>query len=429
MRIDQIELQNFKTFEHQKVKFHPEFNLIVGVNGTGKTSLLDALSVAAGSWFLGLRGYDSRHISHDEVRLATHNFDDEIRFEPQYPVKVKAYGKVTGQDLSWERSLESPSGKTFFRHASGIKSLGAKADQSVRDGQEIDLPLISYYGTGRLWQEPRSESQVKGNGRLLKQKQTSRLDGYLNSVTPRIATRELVLWIARQSWAAYQQGKESITFHAVKQAMVNCVDGADNLYFDPKRGEVILVMTKMRGTQPFNNLSDGQKVMLAMVGDIAQKAAKLNPHFGHEVLTRTEGIVLIDELDLHLHPRWQRRVITDLRKTFPKIQFICTTHSPQLIGQIQADEVLLLDGKSVKSVGQTFGMDSNWILRHVMGGQDRDPKVSKELDEIFELIEDNNFVRAQTRVEKVRKKIGQHPELIEAQALIDRYSGPTQTDN
>ena len=429
MRIDQLELQSFKTFEHQTIQLHPQFNLIVGVNGTGKTSLLDALSVAAGSWFLGLRGYDSRPISHDEVRLAAHDFDGEIRFEPQYPVKVKAMGVVGGNTLVWERSLESRAGKTLFRQASEIKALGALADQAVRDAREIDLPLISYYGTGRLWQEPRSESQVKGSSRLLQQAQTSRLDGYLNSVTPRIATRELVLWIARQSWAAYQKGKESATFQAVKQAMVNCIEGADNLYFDPKRGEVVLVMGNKHGTQPFGNLSDGQRVMLAMVGDMAQKAAKLNPHFGQEVLRRTEGLVLIDELDLHLHPRWQRRVIGDLRKTFPKIQFVCTTHSPQLIGQVQAEELLMLSKQGITRRGQTYGMDSNWILRHVMDAQDRDPFVAKAFDKIFDLIDSNEFTRAQTAVEKLQKKIGAHPELVEARTLIKRYSPEAHVDH
>lgn len=429
MRIDQLEIQNFKTFARQTIDLHPQFNLVVGVNGTGKTSLLEALSVAAGSWFLGLRGYDSRHISHDEVRLAAHDFEGEIRFEPQYPATVKATGMVTGKVLTWERSLESPAGKTLFRRASDIKALGALADQSVRDANEIDLPLISYYGTGRLWQEPRSESQVKGNSRLLKQAQTSRLDGYLNSVTPRIATRELVLWIARQSWAAYQQGKESAAFHAVKQAMVNCIEGADNLYFDPKRGEVVLVMSNKRGTQPFSNLSDGQRVMLAMVGDIAQKAAKLNPHFGHEVLSRTEGLILIDELDLHLHPRWQRRVISDLRGTFPKIQFVCTTHSPQLIGQVQPKELLVLSDQEITNGGQTYGMDSNWILRHVMDAEDRDPVVAKTLDKIFDLLESNKLQLAQTALDRLQRKIGDHPELVEAQTLIKRYSPKVQADN
>jgi predicted ATP-binding protein involved in virulence len=421
MRIDTLHITNFKAFKNRTLVFHPQFNLVVGVNGTGKTSLLDALSVAAGSWFLGLRGYDSRHISHEEARLAAHDFDGEISFEPQYPVKVNAEGLVANSAMTWERSLESPAGKTHFRHASEIKSLAANFDQDVRDGKDVLLPLISYYATGRLWQEPRAESQVKGNQRLLGKKATSRLDGYLNSVTPRIATKELVLWIARQSWAAYQQGKESPIFQAVKQAMVGCVEGAENLYFDPKRGEVVVVMKNKRGTQPFFNLSDGQRCMLAMVGDIAQKAAKLNPQLGAKVLEETTGLILIDELDLHLHPRWQRRVISDLRRTFPKIQFICTTHSPQLIGQVRAEEVVLLDGDEVSKPAQTFGMDSNWVLRHVMGGTDRDAGVAIKLDQIFDLIESSQFDKAQKRVDTLRTDIGEHPELVEAQALIGRY--------
>ena len=101
-----------------------------------------------------------------------------------------------------------------------------------------------------------------------------------------------------------------------------------------------------------------------MVADIARRACLLNPHLGGAVLEETPGIVLIDELDLHLHPKWQRRIIGDLRRTFPKIQFIATTHSPQLIGQVKPDEILLLDAEETEETrhpGQSYGMDSNWI--------------------------------------------------------------------
>lgn len=427
MRIDLLELVNFKAFEQFRLALHPEFNLIVGVNGTGKTSLLDALSIAAGSWFLGLRGYDTRHISHDEARLAMHDFDGEIRFEAQYPVRVKAQGEVNGQLIDWERSLESPAGKTHFRHANRIKALATECDQAVRDGREVTLPLISYYGTGRLWREPRAESQLNQSMRAFgltrnPHRHNSRLDGYLHSVTPRLSTRELVTWMSNQSWASYQQGKETPVFTAVKRAMVGCLEGAEKLYFDPKRGEIVVVMAQQRGTQPFDNLSDGQRCMLAMVGDIAQKAVRLNPHFGDRVLEQTPGVVLIDELDLHLHPRWQRRVIADLRRTFPRIQFICTTHSPQLIGQAKADEVILLGGDAPTHPDQTFGMDSNWVLRHVMDSTDRDAGVSAELDALFELIEQGEVEQAQAKIDRLRTRIGEHPELVEAQALVTRYT-------
>jgi len=131
--------------------------------------------------------------------------------------------------------------------------------------------------------------------------------------------------------------------------MIACVEGATDLYFDARRGEAIVDIDGV--VQPFSNLSDGQRCTLAMVGDMAQKAASLNPQFGAEVLQKTPGVVLIDELDLHLHPRWQRRIIEDLRQTFPKIQFICTTHSPFLIQSLRSgEELLMLDGQPTAQV-------------------------------------------------------------------------------
>ena len=130
----------------------------------------------------------------------------------------------------------------------------------------------------------------------------------------------------------------------VRKAVIGCIENAEHLRYDPKREELLLTL-KGSEPQPFNLLSDGQRCVLALVADIAQKAARLNPHFGHEVLNKTEGIVLIDELDLHLHPKWQRHVIEDLRNTFPKVQFICTTHSPFLIQSLRSsEELIMLDG-------------------------------------------------------------------------------------
>jgi len=120
--------------------------------------------------------------------------------------------------------------------------------------------------------------------------------------------------------------------------------------------------------QPFMNLSDGQRCMLAVVGDLAQKAATLNPHLGEGVLVQTPGVVLIDELDLHLHPTWQRHVIEDLRATFPRIQFVCTTHSPFLIQSLRSgDELVMLDGQPT---AQLADLSIEEIARGIQGVQD-----------------------------------------------------------
>lgn len=360
MRIDRLLLKNFKGFESKEFSFHPEFNLIVGRNGSGKTSALDALSVAVGSWFLGIRGTDTRHIRSNEVRLV--NFEHEeysetgqkhvsVQWERFYPCEIKAYALVQENSIDWLRSLNSPNGRTTYVNAANIKQLASEADQAVRKGSDINIPLISYYGTGRLWQEPRESFTVSDPIKVANKDEQSRLSGYANSVDPRLSVSQLTRWIARQSWIAYQQqNRYSPVFSAVKEALITCVEDAQDLYFDANLGEVVVVFSE--DTQPFSNLSDGQRCMLAMVGDIAQKAAKLNPYLGGKVLEDTRGVVLIDELDLHIHPRWQRSLIEDLRKAFPKIQFICTTHSPFLIQSLRSgEELIMLDGQPTAELG------------------------------------------------------------------------------
>ncbi|MBF0625513.1 MAG: AAA family ATPase [Magnetococcales bacterium] len=384
MRIDQLTVKNFKGFKSREFSFHRQFNLIVGVNGTGKTSALDALAVAVGSWFLGVRGTDSRHIRADEVFLE--HFEHETvdtegrkhpgtRWETVYPCEVSASGEVSGERIRWTRSLKGKEGRTTYVSASNIKELASQADAAVRRGENILLPLISYYGTGRLWQEPRDSFKVSNPIEVAAKDESSRFAGYWNSVDPRLSVSQLTRWIVRQSWIAYQN-RTSPVFSAVKAAIVGCVEGATDLYFDASSGDVIVKMPEH--AQPFYNLSDGQRSMLAMVGDIAQKAAKLNPHLGNAVLTATPGVVLIDELDLHLHPRWQRRIIDDLRRTFPNIQFICTTHSPFLIQSLRSgEELIVLDGQPTADLAN---MSVEAIAQGIMGIPN--PQVSLRYEEM-----------------------------------------------
>jgi predicted ATP-binding protein involved in virulence len=352
MRIDSLLLENFKGFQRRELTFHPQFNLVVGENGTGKTSLLDALAVAVGSWFLGVDGVDTRHIYPHEVRLQAFPSEAGTHWEGQYPCFIEASGSIGHAPTIWRRSLNGPDGRTTRIGAAGIKKLAEQATRAVREGQSINLPLISYYGTGRLWLVPREQGQVKEPPSSLLTKQLSRLDGYKTSVDPRLSVSVLTQWLARQSWLSFQQGgQDSQTFQVVRRALLQSIPGAEDLHFDAKLGEVILRFAN-GDQQPFMNLSDGQRAMLAVVGDLAQKAATLNPHLGADVLKETEGVVMIDELDLHLHPTWQRHLIEDLRTTFPMIQFICTTHSPFLIQSLRlGEELLMLEGQPTAKLG------------------------------------------------------------------------------
>lgn len=353
MRIDRLRLSNFKGFAERELTFHPEFNLIVGENGTGKTSVLEALSIAVGSWFLGMRGYDSRHIRPADVRLVGMDTPDGVRWEDQYPTTVESSGEVMNTKLIWSRALASSTSRTTYVDARSVKTLAERAQGAVKRREDVTLPLISYYGTGRLWNVPRETAKVRGVEKVASGAKLSRLSAYANSVDPRLSVSELVAWIARESWRSFQKsGANSLTFSQARSAMIRHIERAEDIYFDAEYGEV--VMRHEGGErQPFNNLSDGQRTMLALVGDMARKAATLNPHLGEEVLAKTPGVVLIDELDLHLHPKWQRHVIEDLRTTFPSLQFFATTHSPFLIQSLRSGaELVMLEEQPVSSVDE-----------------------------------------------------------------------------
>jgi len=135
----------------------------------------------------------------------------------------------------------------------------------------------------------------------------------------------------------------------VKAALQQAIEGCRRVEYHLRLG--LLVDIDGQPRLPFGMLSDGQRNMLALVGDLAIKAAQLNPHLGVNALLQTPGVVLIDELDLHLHPRWQQHIVEDLRRLFPEVQFIATTHSPFIIQTLRAGELISLDTQPILETG------------------------------------------------------------------------------
>jgi predicted ATP-binding protein involved in virulence len=159
--------------------------------------------------------------------------------------------------------------------------------------------------------------------------------------------------------------------------------------------------------------------MLTLVGDLARRAATLNPHMGAEAAHRTSGVVLIDELDLHLHPRWQRHVIRDLKRTFPALQFVVTTHSPQLIGEALPSEIRVLEDNRTTTPPRSFGVDSNRVLQELMGAPSRDESMANLLSDLFQAIEEENYADSERLLAQTEATLGSDdPEVTRARALM-----------
>ena len=399
MRIDQLTLQNFRGIREGSFEFPraPErrpggngsFNLLVGPNGAGKTSTLEGLAVAMSGLFLSMRGADVRniHYKHDAHVKFVDIF--EMYYEqPSYPIKVAARGVVDGKPLQWTRFCDEP---TKGRKHSRTKDKGAEdmAEASrmvgirASGGWDDPLPLVSYYGPDRLWNEPKDmqkkrEAEMKpfaphematapkNEAEAAWEQFKQRVGGYSNSVNGRCSPRDLQRWLGFEDYKAYRSKSESVHAQIVKDAMKQCLPGVEKLFYDG--GMATLLFRRQGEWIDFKRLSEGQRNVAALVGDIAWKAAQLNPHLGARALKETPGIVLIDELDMHLHPEWQRMIVRMLQEIFPEIQFICATHSPQIIGEVPAEEIRLLEDFKDSAPVLSYGMDSNWVVETIMGG-------------------------------------------------------------
>lgn len=372
MRIDRLQITNFKGFADRPLEFPrsldaaPDGNgsvhVLIGENGSGKTTALDALAVALGIWHVGAGGYGWRNIGKHEVRVASSGKNGRPTFIEQVPTRIQAVGNIAGEPVKWSREVRTFGGRTLNGQAAEALSIIRRlVDQARKQERGLVLPLLSYYGAGRLWLEP---NVSKARGKEDDRARLSRLWAYKSCLDSRCRARDVNQWLLDHDWESYQRGEEEAGYGLVKRAILRCLPEAEQMRFAPTRKEAVVAFRR-RGEQPFSNLSDGQRNVLALVGDLAVKAVRLNYEtLGDATLVKTPGVVLIDELDLHLHPTWQRVVLKNLRTTFPNLQFIATTHSPFIVQTLREGELVMLEGQPIPEVGNR-GIDA--IARGLMG--------------------------------------------------------------
>ena len=342
MRIDHIEIQNFKCFEQAAFDLSPGFTLLLGDNAKGKTALLDAIAVAMGGFLLGIPGARSRTIGHTEVRYQSRRRGEILKFEKHHPVFVRAKGIVSGKKAEWKREKLSQTGRTTARNAKEISSIARSLAANIKEGQNSTLPLLVYYGTGRLFVEPKWGKAAKAAINAPRGGEST-YAGYAGCLEPTSSVKLLRNWVQRMTLTQYQAGSgPSQSLAAVLGTISDMVVGAKHAFYDFEQEDLDLVFGRGK-TWPLQLLSDGQRNMAGLAGDLAIRCVQLNPHLRGSAPKKTPGIVLIDEIDLHLHPKWQRAVISQLRKCFPKVQFVATTHSPFIVQSALGEGVIDLD--------------------------------------------------------------------------------------
>jgi predicted ATP-binding protein involved in virulence len=407
--ITRIKLKNFKLFSDEHFEFNPEFNLIVGVNGSGKSSLLKGLAIALAGWAHAYIKDENnlREIDDNEIR----EIEQDGRFDKTKETKINAYGifpiisrlgyTVNGM-VDWTRYRKEGSDQTYFiggiRYGSrdgssysemeyplNLSTLGSDVLRHIEKGEQFDLPVIAFYECDRLW-IPKGKVNVENTAL----KQYSRFEPYVDCFHTGVDNKAIVEWLLKLELSEIQKKipsplKSAIEI-AAKGAMENCIGfGFD---FDESR---VMVRFEDGVSTPFEHLSDGQRTILGLFCDIARRAAILNPHMGENICKETKGVILIDELDLHLHPKWQRVIIEKLRNTFPNIQFICTTHSPFLIQSLRkSDEIIKMDGeplldyknKGIEEISVNMGVERPDASQQYMEMKEAAKNFMKEIQEL-----------------------------------------------
>ncbi len=422
MQIDRITIENFRCFESFEAKFNRELTVIIGNNGSGKSTLLDAVSIAVGTFLAGFDGMSSPGIAKDDALNKCYDMGSVVELQPQFPVSVAASGIVAGTPVTWKRELRSAEGKTTVVDAKEMTAVSTALQSQVRNGEKPLLPLISYYGTGRLWAQKREKKSPE----LMS---FNRQMGYVDCLDAASNEKMMRKWFEKMTLQSATNGTPTPELIAVKSAIVQCFQSITrfddvDIQFNLDTHELDILYRNEgseRERYPMKELSDGYKNTLSMVADIAYRMAVLNPWLLDRVLTETTGIVLIDEIDLHLHPQWQQRIIGDLRTIFPKVQFIVSTHAPLVINSVKKDNLLILtDKQAVEPQDEVFGRDANAILNSIMGVNERPDEIKQMFQTVYDAIDEQRYDDAATALQQIEDKIGSaDPELTSAQISLE----------
>lgn len=410
LHLQTVELKNFRLFDELTLELDDKLTVIIGNNGSGKTAILDAIAKSL-SWIL--------------ARMLTNTgrgsliLLSDIRSEADYSDVATSFllddNKV---DITLARASEKFAGRV----ASDVQMselLGLMYKQLGAANETIPLPLFAFYAVDRTLKRPSGKQSPKA-------KISSRFMGLEDGiVAANHLERFFSNYIALHNLAndAVEKKHYKRLLSILNNVLEQAVDGVSDFNVKRPDGRDAIYATNKGCEINVWHLSDGQKVLLALIGDIALRMLTLNGKID-DPIKNTPGIILIDELELHLHPKWQRQVISALTHIFSSCQFIITTHSPQIPGEIQAKHLRILslddEGKvAVNIPKQSYGLTASAVLEMLMGADSVNETIDENTNEIFRLIEDERYTDARAKIEELKKAInGTIPKLVEAESWL-----------
>lgn len=397
MQIDKLKLKNFRCYDELEIDFEPKLTVIVGENGKGKTAIFDALAIGLEPYLRCFK-VAGKHISPKDVRRVPVYQKDGKHIEAmrsQYPVEITLEGQVHGEHIRCSKTVSTTNAQEEI--AEDLLARGQSLCTALSENEQTLLPAFAYYGTARMWVD---SSLMEDDQRELDE----RIIGYKECLEPSSSYNTFGRWFKQLSESAAQHqacatgAAAQLVQKAVQQAIDSCLEstGFHDLYYNFELGCFVINHPDV-GEMIVDDLSDGFRSILSMVADLAYRMVRLNPQLGADAVVGTPGVVLIDEIDMHLHPLWQQTVLLDMQRAFPNVQFIVTTHSPQVLSSVPAESVrVLVWGRSfegVRRVSFTMGASSAQILQDIQNVTLRSERlpIVQSLKRYLELVSEDKW--------------------------------------
>lgn len=438
--ISELEVINFKGIKEVKgsLRLHPNINVFVGINGCGKTTLLDAI-VKSASWLTN--GIRTKGIG---KKIDNHEINNNPKSNDCFIKTVFTVNDKTEFELMLFKSKKS---SRLSSELAELKILSEMYRFYHDENESYSLPLFAHYSVSRSL-EIKLESNSKEEISL-----SPKLDAYKHCFDEHKKYKQLVEWLVQldalsshdsqiekdylkkisefetidriykslpdeiklhqqfgidmqrdmselrteiQNLEVLRNDTDSVVVKVVKEAIYKFMD-ISNIRVEIDDDTISVLMDKSGTTISSDELSQGEKALFSIVSDISRRLVLLNPGKGNHSL-HGAGVVTIDEIDLHLHPKWQQDIVIKLSEVFPNIQFILTTHSPQVLSTIPNYCIKALDNNengilSVQEPRFSLGSESKMILEDIFLTDSRPDKVDEvqKLNRYKELIKEDRW--------------------------------------
>lgn len=415
MKIKYLEIKDFRGFSNAEIKLDSKSTIFFGVNGVGKTSLLRAINLLYASII-------NKSVNRAELRQKYNIELNDIRFGKPETFIQGEFIFNSDKSIEYGRGMSKKNGYRFDNKKALLDIAKSIQESYKEDGNHDNIPVFVNYGTNRL--------VLDIPLRIKTHHEFDIYSAYEKAIENRIDFRTFFEWYRNQEDAENSIKVERKDFdyvdrslNAVRNAILSMLPEFDNIHISRKPR---LEMVVEKNGQKLNvaQLSDGEKCVLAMFGDLAKRLSLANPKLDNPLLG--EGVVLIDEIELHMHPSWQRKILGVLKRTFPNIQFIITTHSPIVLSEVDDSyKVIFMSTEDNETKLTDFnrldGFDINYILEEFMGTKSKNENTEKLVRALYDSIDHKDINSINLYLKKLIDLTNENNEdVIMAEMLLKR---------